>query len=215
MTIFWSRRASARSFSMCLNSSCVVEPTSRSWPVVRIGLMSVAEIHRPACRGAGADRRVDLVDEEDWHRALRERMDDSFEALLEVAAEPRASEQRAGVERENLGALEQIRDVVSEEPGRQAFGESRLADAGVADEHRVVLSAAAQNLHCPLELIACGRSAGRARRRERVPSGLSRRRPADRGPSPRRARRRRPRRPPLIRSYQCPPDVVGGTLVLP
>ena len=27
---------------MCLNSSCVVDPTTRSWPVVRTGLMSVA-----------------------------------------------------------------------------------------------------------------------------------------------------------------------------
>ena len=42
MVIFCSRRASARSFSMCLNSSCVVEPTTRSWPAVRIGLISVA-----------------------------------------------------------------------------------------------------------------------------------------------------------------------------
>ena len=42
MVIFCSRRASARSFSMCLNSSCVVEPMTRSWPVVRIGLISVA-----------------------------------------------------------------------------------------------------------------------------------------------------------------------------
>ena len=42
IAIFCSRRASARSFSMCLNSSCVVEPTTRSWPVVRIGLISVA-----------------------------------------------------------------------------------------------------------------------------------------------------------------------------
>ena len=40
---FCSRRASARSFSMCLNSSCVVEPTTRSWPAVRIGLISVAK----------------------------------------------------------------------------------------------------------------------------------------------------------------------------
>ncbi len=42
MVIFCSRLVSARSFSMCLNSSCVVEPTTRSCPVVRIGLMSVA-----------------------------------------------------------------------------------------------------------------------------------------------------------------------------
>ena len=105
MAIFCSRRASARSFSMCLNSSCVVEPTTRSWPVVRIGLISVAEIHRAAGGRAGADRRVDLVDEEDRHRPLGQRRDDRLEALLEVAAEARAGEQRRRVEREDLGAL--------------------------------------------------------------------------------------------------------------
>ncbi len=41
-TTFWSRRASARSFSMCLNSSNVVEPTMRNSPAVSTGLMSVA-----------------------------------------------------------------------------------------------------------------------------------------------------------------------------
>ena len=94
------------------------------------------EIHRAARRRASADRRVNLVDEEDRHRALRERVDDSLEALLEVAAEARAGEERAGVEREDFGALEQIRDVVSEETRREAFGQRRLADAGVADEDR-------------------------------------------------------------------------------
>ena len=37
-----TRRASARSFSMCLNSSNVVEPMSRISPSVRIGLMRFA-----------------------------------------------------------------------------------------------------------------------------------------------------------------------------
>ena len=63
------------------------------------------QIHRAAGGRAGADGGVDLVDEQDRHRALGERVDDRLEALLEVAAEPRAGEQRAGVEREDLGAL--------------------------------------------------------------------------------------------------------------
>ena len=41
-SIRWTLRASARSFSMCLNSSYVVEPMSRISPSVRIGLMRFA-----------------------------------------------------------------------------------------------------------------------------------------------------------------------------
>ena len=46
-TTFWSRRARARSFSTCLNSSNVVEPTTRSAPAVSTGLMSVARSIAP------------------------------------------------------------------------------------------------------------------------------------------------------------------------
>ena len=86
-----------------------------------------------------------------------ERVDDRLEPLLEVAAEARAGQQRAGVEREHLGALEQIRHVVLQQPRREAFGERGLADARVADEHRVVLAAAAEDLERALELVARGR----------------------------------------------------------
>ena len=78
--------------------------------------------------------------------------DDGLEAFLEVAAESRAGEERARVEREDLGALEQIRDVVLEQPRGEPLGERRLPDAGIADEHRVVLAAPAENLHGALEL---------------------------------------------------------------
>ena len=111
------------------------------------------EVHRAAGRGAGADGRVDLVDEEDRHRALRERVDDRLEALLEVAAEARAGEQRRRVEREDLGALEQLRHVVLQQPRGEAFGERGLADAGVADEHRIVLAPAAEDLDRALQLV--------------------------------------------------------------
>ena len=111
------------------------------------------EIHRPAGRGAGADGGVNLVDEEDRHRALGERMDDGLEALLEVAAESRARQERAGVEREDFGALEQIGDVFVEQPRRKAFGESGFSNARIADEHRIVLAPPAEDFHRALELV--------------------------------------------------------------
>ena len=74
-----------------------------------------------------------------------------LEPLLEVAAESCAGQQRRRVEGEHLGALEDGRDVVVDEALRQAFGERGLADARVTDEHRVVLSPPAQDLHRPLQ----------------------------------------------------------------
>ena len=71
IAIFCSRRASARSFSMCLNSSNVVEPIDAQLAGRQDRLDQRREIHRAAGGGAGADGGVDFVDEEDRHRPLR------------------------------------------------------------------------------------------------------------------------------------------------
>ena len=89
-------------------------------------------------------------------RAL-ERGDDGLEALFEIAAEPRAGKQRAGVEREDLGVLQRALHVVVEQPRGEPLGHGGLADARLADEHRVVLAAAAEHLDGALQLLACGR----------------------------------------------------------
>ncbi len=116
------------------------------------GLDQRRQIHRPARGGARADGGVDLVDEEDRHLALAERGDDGLEAFLEVAAEPRAGEERSRIERKDLGAFEDLGDVVLQEPDGKPFGERRLADAGVADEHWIVLAPPAEDLERALQL---------------------------------------------------------------
>ena len=83
------------------------------------------EIHRAAGDRAGADGRVDLVDEEDRLRPRAERLDDRLEALLEVAAEARAGEQRAGVEREDLRALQRA-------PGRRRRAAASARPSAIA-----------------------------------------------------------------------------------
>ena len=106
IAIFCSRRASARSFSMCLNSSNVVEPMTRRSPAVRIGLIIVARsIVPPVTAPAPTVEWISSMKRIGFGRA-RERLDDRLEALLEVAAEARAGEQRAGVEREDFGVLQ-------------------------------------------------------------------------------------------------------------
>ena len=111
------------------------------------------EIHRAAGDRAGADRGMDFVDEEDRLRPGGERLDHRLEALLEIAAEARAGEQRAGVEREDFRLLQRPLHIVGEQPRGEAFGHGGLADAGLADEHRIVLAAPAQDFDRALQLV--------------------------------------------------------------
>ena len=92
-----------------------------------------------------------LVDEENGLGARRQRRDDHLEAFLEVAAEARAGQQGAGVQREDLGSSQCALHIVVQQARGQPFGQRRLADAGVADEDRVVLAAAAEDLDRALQ----------------------------------------------------------------
>ena len=69
-----------------------------------------------------------------------------LQPLLELAAIFRAGDQRAHVERQQLLVLEALRHVAVDDAQRQAFDDRRLADAGLADQHRVVLGAPRQDL---------------------------------------------------------------------
>lgn len=110
------------------------------------------EVHGAAGGRAGSDGGVDLVDEQDREPAALERGEHGLEPLLEVASEPRAGEQRGRVQAVDLGALEERGNILLEQADGQSLGERRLADARVADEHRVVLAAAAEDLERALQL---------------------------------------------------------------
>ena len=72
-SIFWKRRASAWSFSkMPRYSWYVVEPMQRNLAVRQQRLDQVRRVHHAARGRAGADHRVDLVDEQDRARLLLE-----------------------------------------------------------------------------------------------------------------------------------------------
>ena len=101
---------------------------------------------------AGADHRVDLVDEEDGVRVVLELLHHRLQPLLEVAAIPRAGEQRAHVEREDRGLRQHRRRLAVDDLARQPLGDRGLADAGVAHEQRVVLPPPAEDLDAPLDL---------------------------------------------------------------
>ncbi len=115
-------------------------------------LEHVAGVHGAARGGAGADDGVDLVDEEDRVRVVLDGGDHGLEALLELAAEAGAGEQGAHVEGVDVGAGEGRRDLAVVHAQGQALDDGGLADAGLADQHGVVLASTTQHLDHALDL---------------------------------------------------------------
>ena len=70
----------------------------------------------------------------------------ALQPLLELAAIFRAGDQRAHVEREQALVLDAVGHVAVGDAQRQALGDRGLADAGLADQHRIVLGPAGEHL---------------------------------------------------------------------
>ena len=100
-----------------------------------------------------ADEVVQLVDEEDDVAPLGDLLHDLLEALLELAAVLRAGDQGGQVERVDLLVAQQLGHLVGADALREALDDGGLADAGLADQHRVVLGAAREDLHHALDLV--------------------------------------------------------------
>ena len=91
---------------------------------------------------AGADDGVHLVDEEDVGAGRAgDFLQHRLEPLLELAAIFGAGDQRAHVERQELLVVEAFRHVAVDDAQRQALDDRGLADARLADQHRIVLGA--------------------------------------------------------------------------
>ena len=111
------------------------------------GLDHVAGVHGGLPGGAGADDRVQLVDEgDDLPLGVGDLLQHGLEPLLELAAVLGAGDHRAQVERHQPLALEALGDVAGDDALGEPLDDRRLADAGLADQHRVVLGAAGQHL---------------------------------------------------------------------
>jgi hypothetical protein len=116
-------------------------------------LEHVGRVHR-AFGGAGADDGVQLVDEEhDLAGRVDDFLEDGLESLLELAAVFRAGNERAHVERDHLLVLQPLGHILADDALREAFGDGGLAHAGLADEHRVVLGPAEQDLNDAPDLV--------------------------------------------------------------
>ncbi len=116
-------------------------------------LQKVRSVHR-AIGLAGPDERMHLVDEQDDAACGRGHLvEHALEALLELAAIFRASNERAHIEREQLLVFDRFRHVAVDDAQRKALDDRSLADAGLADQHRIVLRAPRQHLHGAADLL--------------------------------------------------------------
>ena len=116
------------------------------------GLEQIRRIHRATGGGARADHGVDFVDEQDGAGIGLKLLDDLLEPFLEIAAIARAGKERAHVECEHGRVAQHVGHFAMNDAARQPFGNRGLADAGVADEQRIVLRPSAEYLNSAADL---------------------------------------------------------------
>ena len=110
------------------------------------GLEHVGCRDRPLA-AARAHQHVQLVDEgDDAAVGLGDLLEHGLEPLLELAAVHRSGHERRDVEGDQLLVLQRLGDVARDDALGEAFDDGGLADAGLADEHGVVLGAAGEHL---------------------------------------------------------------------
>ena len=150
----WKRRSSAASFSMYLRySSSVVAPIVCSSPRASIGLSMFEASIEPSAAPAPTTVCSSSMKRMILPFGVGDLLEHGLEALLELAAVLRAGDERAHVERDDPLVLEAFGHVAADDAAGQAFDDGGLADAGLADEHRVVLRAARQHLDDAADLL--------------------------------------------------------------
>ena len=117
------------------------------------GFQHVAGIHCAFGR-PGADEGVQFVDEQDDAAfLLGQVVEHGLHALLELAPVLGARDQRAHVERQQPPVFQSFRHFPVDDALRETFDDGGLADAGFADEYRVVLRAPLQYLDGAANLV--------------------------------------------------------------
>ena len=134
-------------------SSSVVAPITCSSPRASAGLSMLPGVHRALGR-ARADDGVHLVDEQDQLvGVVADLVDHRLQALLELAAVLRAGDHPGEIERDDAATAQRLGDLVVHDPLGDALDDRRLADTGIAEQRRVVLRAAREDLDRLLDLV--------------------------------------------------------------
>src|SRR5207244_12690327 len=103
---------------------------------------------------AGADDRVDLVDEDDdLPGRVLDLAQQPADALLELAAVLGPGDQAAEVDLVDALRAQPLGHVAAHDPPGQALDDRGLADARLADQDRVVLGPPREDLHDPADFV--------------------------------------------------------------
>ena len=105
-----------------------------------------------ALGGAGADQRVELVEEEHDVLGLADLLHDRLEPLLELPAVLRSGHQRAQVELEQPLVHEHVGHVMGNDLLGEPLDDGRLPHPRLADQDRVILGAPGEDLDHALNL---------------------------------------------------------------
>ena len=151
---FWKRRDSAASFSkMPRYSVKVVAPMHFIAPELSAGLSRLlASSVPPEAAPAPISVWISSMNRIAFGWSLR-CLRTPFRRCSKSPRYLVPGKQRAHVERVDGGLGEDLGDFALGDPPGQPFGDRRLADAGLADQQRVVLAPAAQDLDHALDLV--------------------------------------------------------------
>ena len=108
-------------------------------------------IQRALCR-ARPDQRMELIDKDENLLVVDEFLHDALEALFELSAVLGPRDHRRDVQRQDALVVQEPWHVTGDDLARQSLDDCGLADPGLADQHRIVLGATAQDLDGALEL---------------------------------------------------------------
>ena len=118
------------------------------------GLEHVARVHRALGATTRSNDGVQLVDEgDDLPVRARNLRQNRLEALLEFTAILRAGDHRRHIEGHEALITQGLRNVARNDALGEAFNDGRLTDARLADQNRVVLGTAGQDLHDAANLV--------------------------------------------------------------
>ena len=132
------------------------------------GLQEIAGIHGRTLGFTGTDNVMKLVDEKDDAAfGFLHGFENRFETLFELAAVFGTGDERTHIERNDSLFLQAFRYVTAHDALRQPFSDGGLADAGLTDEHGIVLPAPGKDLDHTTDLVvATDHGVELSRRRE-------------------------------------------------
>ena len=96
---------------------------------------------------------MQLVNEKDDVLGAADFVHDRFDTLLKLAAILCAGDHQREIERDDLLVAQKLRHLAGDDFLGEALGDGGFADAGLTDQDRIVLGAAAKNLDHALDLV--------------------------------------------------------------